>query len=54
MLFVRPPCHLCSFDKISLVVGTGMSHNPYDRALYDLLDATGQMCWDENRDYGAK
>ena len=24
------------------------------RALYDLLDATGQMCWDENRDYGAK
>ena len=31
-----------------------MSHNPYDRALYDLLDATGQMCWDENRDYGAK
>jgi hypothetical protein len=23
-------------------------------ALYDLLDATGQMCWDENRDYGAK
>ena len=21
---------------------------------YDLLDATGQMCWDENRDYGAK
>ena len=31
-----------------------MSHNPYDKALYDLLDATGQMCWDENRDYGAK
>ena len=31
-----------------------MSHNPYDSALYDLLDATGQMCWDENRDYGAK
>jgi hypothetical protein len=31
-----------------------MSHNPYDVALYDLLDATGQMCWDENRDYGAK
>ena len=31
-----------------------MSHNPYDTALYDLLDATGQMCWDENRDYGAK
>ena len=31
-----------------------MSHNPYDIALYDILDATGQMCWDENRDYGAK
>ena len=31
-----------------------MSHNAYDKALYDLLDATGQMCWDENRDYGAK
>lgn len=31
-----------------------MSHNPYAPALYDLLDATGQMCWDENRDYGAK
>jgi hypothetical protein len=31
-----------------------MSHNPYAPALYELLDATGQMCWDENRDYGAK
>lgn len=26
-----------------------MSHNPYDVALYDILDATGQMCWDEVR-----
>ena len=31
-----------------------LQHNPYDKALYDLLDVTGQMCWDENRDYGAK
>lgn len=23
-----------------------MSHNPYRKALYDLLDATGVMCWD--------
>ena len=37
----------------------GEDSNKTDRrvlfsALYDLLDATGQMCWDENRDYGAK
>ena len=31
-----------------------MSHNPYTPSLYALLDATGTMCWDENRDYGAK
>jgi beta-galactosidase/beta-glucuronidase len=31
-----------------------MSHNPYADELYGLLDATGVMCWDENRDYGAK
>ena len=31
-----------------------MSHNPYTPWVYDLLDATGVMCWDENRDYGAK
>ena len=23
-----------------------MSHNPYQKPLYDLLDATGVMCWD--------
>jgi beta-galactosidase/beta-glucuronidase len=43
--------------QASRAMGTNiwrMSHNPYDNALYDLLDATGQMCWDENRDYGAK
>jgi hypothetical protein len=43
--------------QASRAMGTNMwrmSHNPYDKALYDLLDATGQMCWDENRDYGAK
>ena len=31
-----------------------MSHNPYVPALYQILDRTGIMCWDENRDYGAK
>jgi hypothetical protein len=31
-----------------------MSHNPYVPALYKLLDKAGVMCWDENRDYGAK
>ena len=31
-----------------------MSHNPYVPALYEILDRTGIMCWDENRDYGAK
>ena len=31
-----------------------MSHNPYVPALYRLLDITGLVCWDENRDYGAK
>ena len=31
-----------------------MSHNPYSPSLYSLLDAAGTMCWDENRDYGAK
>ena len=31
-----------------------MSHNPYTEQLYDLLDATGMLTWDENRDYGAK
>lgn len=29
-----------------------MSHNPYTDSLYDLLDRTGTMVWDENRDYG--
>ncbi len=29
-----------------------MSHNPYADSLYDLLDRTGTMVWDENRDYG--
>jgi beta-galactosidase len=45
--------------KIQMSVALGsnfwrMSHNPYRSGLYDLLDATGQMSWDENRDYGAK
>eukprot|EP00756_Hemistasia_phaeocysticola_P022968 Hpha_TRINITY_DN15865_c4_g5::TRINITY_DN15865_c4_g5_i1::g.188348::m.188348/K01190/lacZ; beta-galactosidase len=31
-----------------------MSHNPYTPHLYTLLDITGVLCWDENRDYGAK
>ena len=31
-----------------------MSHNPYLPSLYKLLDITGVMSWDENRDYGAK
>ena len=31
-----------------------MSHNPYVPALYKLLDRTGVVSWDENRDYGAK
>lgn len=30
------------------------SHNPYAPGLYGVLDALGTMCWDENRDYGAK
>ena len=30
------------------------SHNPYSPHLYSLLDLLGTMCWDENRDYGAK
>lgn len=30
------------------------SHNPYTPHLYTLLDLLGTMCWDENRDYGAK
>ena len=37
--------------QASRAMGTNiwrMSHNPYDTALYDLLDATGQMCWDES------
>ena len=25
------------------------SHNPYDPAVYDIMDAVGVMCWDENR-----
>ena len=38
--------------QASRAMGTNMwrmTHNPYDVALYDLLDATGQMVWDENR-----
>ena len=27
------------------------SHNPYRPALYDILDATGVLVWDENRDF---
>lgn len=27
------------------------SHNPYRPALYDILDAVGVLCWDENRDF---
>ena len=27
-----------------------MSHNPYHPPLYDILDATGTLVWDENRD----
>jgi hypothetical protein len=27
------------------------SHNPYRPALYDILDKTGVLCWDENRDF---
>jgi hypothetical protein len=27
------------------------SHNPYRPALYDILDRTGILCWDENRDF---
>lgn len=30
------------------------THNPYTPHLYALLDTLGIMCWDENRDYGAK
>ena len=30
------------------------SHNPYAPGLYGVLDALGTMCWDENRDYGAR
>ncbi|EDQ90237.1 uncharacterized protein MONBRDRAFT_36654 [Monosiga brevicollis MX1] len=29
-----------------------MSHNPYRKSLYDMLDAAGVLVWDENRDYG--
>eukprot|EP01062_Namystynia_karyoxenos_P072830 TRINITY_DN6932_c0_g1_i1.p1 TRINITY_DN6932_c0_g1~~TRINITY_DN6932_c0_g1_i1.p1 ORF type:complete len:1025 (+),score=273.18 TRINITY_DN6932_c0_g1_i1:110-3076(+) len=29
-----------------------MSHNPYAKGLYGLLDALGVLVWDENRDYG--
>jgi beta-galactosidase len=31
-----------------------MSHNPYQKPLYDLLDATGVMCWDGTYVGGAK
>ena len=27
------------------------SHNPYRTAVYDILDATGILCWDENREF---
>ena len=27
------------------------SHNPYRPAVYDILDATGVLVWDENRDF---
>ena len=27
------------------------SHNPYRPALYDIMDATGILVWDENRDF---
>eukprot|EP01065_Artemidia_motanka_P007129 TRINITY_DN1351_c0_g2_i2.p1 TRINITY_DN1351_c0_g2~~TRINITY_DN1351_c0_g2_i2.p1 ORF type:complete len:1015 (+),score=324.33 TRINITY_DN1351_c0_g2_i2:64-3045(+) len=29
-----------------------MSHNPYVKGLYGLLDQLGVLVWDENRDYG--
>eukprot|EP00038_Savillea_parva_P002877 m.118596 g.118596 ORF g.118596 m.118596 type:complete len:800 (+) comp10987_c0_seq1:276-2675(+) len=28
------------------------SHNPYEDAVYDMLDTLGIMCWDENRNMG--
>ena len=27
------------------------SHNPYDPAVYDIMDAVGVLCWDENREF---
>jgi beta-galactosidase/beta-glucuronidase len=27
------------------------SHNPYNPVVYDLMDATGILCWDENREF---
>ena len=29
-----------------------MSHNPYTDSLYKILDITGQLVWDESRDFG--
>jgi hypothetical protein len=29
-----------------------MSHNPYRRSLYDVLDRLGVLVWNENRDFG--
>eukprot|EP00755_Sulcionema_specki_P011606 Sspe_Gene.49409::Locus_26619_Transcript_1_1_Confidence_1.000_Length_2869::g.49409::m.49409/K01190/lacZ; beta-galactosidase len=52
---MSPRMHLFRAQAQKAVGGNfwRMSHNPYEGALYDILDAVGVLVWDENRDFGA-